>query len=77
MGQLMRLKGIGPQYAEVLVRAGVRSIAHLAAQDAEQLATKVRDLERSRKTRIQGNEITANVTRNWVQAARDGTLDAN
>jgi predicted flap endonuclease-1-like 5' DNA nuclease len=76
MGQLMRLQGIGPQQAEALVRAGVRSIAHLAAQDGEELATKVRDLERGRKTRIQGTEVTSNLTRKWIRAAREGALSA-
>src|SRR5581483_247580 len=44
MGKLMRLKGVGAQSAEILVKAGIRSIQQLAAEDATALSTKIREI---------------------------------
>lgn len=70
MGQLLRVKGIGPQTAEVLVRAGIRSVKQLAAEDPEALSAKCRDVERGRKSRIQGTDVSAGVAKRWIDAAR-------
>ncbi len=77
MATLMRLKGVGPQSAEVLVRAGVRSIPQLAAEDAEALSHKVKEVERGRKVRVQGLDVTPGVAKRWIDAARKGEYDAN
>lgn len=77
MATLMRLKGVGPQSAEVLVKAGIRSIPQLAAEDPEALSVKVKEAERGRKVRIQGLDVTAGVAKRWIDAARKGEFDAN
>ena len=77
MATLMRIKGVGPQAAEVLVKAGIRSVPHLAAEDAEALSAKIRDLERGRKVRIQGLDVSPGVAKRWIDAARKGDMDAN
>jgi predicted flap endonuclease-1-like 5' DNA nuclease len=77
MATLMRLKGVGPQSAEVLVRAGIRNIPQLAAEDAEALSAKVKDAERGRKVRIQGLDVTPGVAKRWIDAARKGEFDAH
>ena len=38
MANLMRLKGIGPQYSELLVSTGVVSLEQLATRDPDELA---------------------------------------
>ncbi|MES2155274.1 MAG: DUF4332 domain-containing protein [bacterium] len=75
MAKLIRLKGIGPQSAEVLVKAGIRSVQQLAAEDATALSNKIRELERSRKVRIQGLDITPVVAKRWIETARKGEYD--
>ncbi len=75
MAKLLRLKGIGPQSAEVLVRAGIRSVQQLAAEDSTALSNKIRELEKTRKIRIQGLDITPVVAKRWIETARKGEYD--
>lgn len=75
MGKLMRLKGIGPQSAEVLVRAGIRSVQQLAAEDSGALSNKVRDLVTTRKVRAQGMDITPVVAKRWIDSAKRGEYE--
>ncbi|MEA3202583.1 MAG: hypothetical protein QOI63_249 [Thermoplasmata archaeon] len=77
MAELLRLKGVGPQSAEVLVAAGVLSVKQLAAETAESVSRKVKDAERGRKSRIQGQEVTPAVAQKWIDAARKGEYDAH
>lgn len=76
MGQLMRLKGVGPQSAEVLVRSGIRSVDQLAATSPETVSAKVKEAESGRKVRIQGQDVTPGVAKRWVEAAKNGEFDA-
>lgn len=71
MAELMALDGVGPQYAELLVRGGVPSIPELAAADAGTVAAAVREAEANRDVRIQGNPVGEEHARKWVQAARE------
>lgn len=75
MAKLIRLKGIGPQSAEVLVKAGIRSVAQLGSEDPTALSNKIRDLEKSRKVRIQGLDVTPVVAKRWIETARKGEYD--
>lgn len=77
MAELLRLKGVGPQSAEVLVAAGILSVKQLAAETAESVSRKVKDAERGRKTRIQGQDVTPAVAQRWIDAARKGEYDAH
>lgn len=75
MGRLIQLKGVGPQYAEVLVKAGIRTVEELATTDAHRLATKITALEKDRKVRIQGGTITDAVAQRWIDAAARRDFD--
>lgn len=71
MAELMALQHVGPQYAELLVRANVLSIDELANQDPAELASAVQDVESSREVRVQGNPVGVKHTRKWIEAASD------
>jgi predicted flap endonuclease-1-like 5' DNA nuclease len=73
MAELMRLDGVTPQAADALVSAGVMGAKQLAAETAEGVSRKVKDAERSRKTRIQGLDASPAVAQKWVDAARKAT----
>ena len=77
MAALLRLKGVGPQSAEVLVAAGILSVQQLAAESAENVSRKVKDAERGRKTRIQGQDVSPAVAQKWIDAAKKGEYDAH
>lgn len=71
MGRFMQLRGVGPQYAEVIVRAGVGTVAELARANAEALSATIKQLQSARKVALQGSEIGPNRVRRWIEAARD------
>ena len=70
MAELIRLKGVGPQFAEVLVRCGINSIYELAQQKAEPLASKVQAHLDSLGQNVVGVPITAKLTAKWIKAAQ-------
>jgi predicted flap endonuclease-1-like 5' DNA nuclease len=71
MGQLMEVKGIGPQYAEILVMAGVKRIGELAQADAVALTARIDAIEESRKKAVLGTNITQRHVERWIEAAKD------
>lgn len=71
MAELMALDGLGPQYAELLVRAGVSSIAELRNQRPEPLVKELTETEAGREYRIQGNTISSKHTREWIATAKE------
>jgi predicted flap endonuclease-1-like 5' DNA nuclease len=70
MGELMGIKGVGPQYAELLVRAGVDSIAALRKADAKKLLADIERLNEGRKVAIQGNPVGPKLVKAWIGAAK-------
>ncbi|HEV8359673.1 MAG TPA: DUF4332 domain-containing protein [Candidatus Thermoplasmatota archaeon] len=70
MAELMALKGIGKQYAEVLVKAGIGSIAQLRAADPDEIAQRIEKAEEGLAHRIQKNTITPKIAEGWIHAAR-------
>ncbi len=72
MGALMQLSGIGPQFAELLVRAGITSPKDLAAQNAEDLVARIHTLEAGRKTAIQKADVGVGRAKRWIEAAKAG-----
>lgn len=70
MAELMAVKGIGPQYAELLVRAGVDSINALRRAEAEPLFARASDVNTAGKQRIQRGRFTAKTVQAWIDAAR-------
>jgi len=71
--QLQVVNGIGPQYSELLVRAGIRSMEELARQEPGPLAKRLNDYEASLGKRVQGTLIDPTRTENWVAQARELT----
>jgi predicted flap endonuclease-1-like 5' DNA nuclease len=71
MAELIAIKGIGPQYAELLQRSGVGSIAELKACDADTLLARVTKTQDALDSRIQGNTIGQASVAHWIKAARD------
>jgi len=69
--ELQVVKGIGPQYSELLVRAGVRGLEELAAQDAEGLAERLNSYEFSLGQRVQGTVIDPARAEGWIRQARE------
>jgi predicted flap endonuclease-1-like 5' DNA nuclease len=71
MSELIAIKGIGPQYAELLQRSGVGSIAELKACDPGVLLARVTKTQDALDARIQGNAIGQASVAQWIKAARD------
>ncbi len=69
MAQLMKIPGVGGQYAEALYRGGVTGIADLQEKDAEAVADAINDYLASVKTTVQKNKITAKRVAGWKKAA--------
>lgn len=69
MAELMAVKGIGPQYAELLVRMGIRTIEKLRHESPDHLAKAVSRFEGRREHRIQGNNVGEKTTAAWIEAA--------
>lgn len=67
--ELMAIDGVGKQYAELVVRAGVGSIRELAAQDPERLLDRIDQLEGRVGTSIQGNTIGRKTVETWIASA--------
>jgi predicted flap endonuclease-1-like 5' DNA nuclease len=76
MGRLLPLSGIGPQAAELLARVGVRSVQQLAAYDPLDLSLKCRDLQAGKKVKITNIDVTPALAKKWIEAAREGKMDA-
>ena len=75
MARLMRLKGIGPQTAELLVRSGVRTPKELAGQSAERLSRLCNETLDSKKVKIANVAPTPAIAKRWILAARNNDLD--
>jgi predicted flap endonuclease-1-like 5' DNA nuclease len=70
MAELMAVKGIGKQYAELLVRADVSSIDELCAETPQALLNRIHKLEQHQGNRIQGNTIGIKSVQSWINAAQ-------
>lgn len=70
MAELVKVKGIGPQYAEALVRAGVAGIAELKRRSPARMAQQVNDYLATLDTNVLGNKITEKRVEGWKEAAK-------
>ncbi|MHB8634556.1 MAG: DUF4332 domain-containing protein [Thermoplasmatota archaeon] len=70
IADLLRAKGVGGPDAELLVKGGVRSVAHLAAADPTDLTHKLMDAERRRPSRAGAATVTPALVQKWIEAAR-------
>lgn len=69
MAELVKVKGIGPQYAEALARAGVDGIATLKRRAASTLTGQVNAYLESLETTVVGTKITEARVEGWKKAA--------
>lgn len=70
MAQLVKVKGIGPQYAEVLVRAGIGGIEELKRRSPARMADQVNAYLDTLDVNIVGNKITEKRIEGWKEAAK-------
>lgn len=70
MADLVRVQGIGPQFAEALARAGVRSVKELAAKKPKDLAKQVRTYLEDIGSTVMGTGVNEARARAWVKEAK-------
>ncbi len=76
MAELMKINGVGGQYAECLYRAGVTGIADFQAKDPEEVAGAINEYMDGIETTIQKNEITPKRVAGWHAEAKRMNLVA-
>jgi predicted flap endonuclease-1-like 5' DNA nuclease len=69
MADLFRIKGVGEEYADLLEAAGVDTVPELAQRNAENLATKMAEVNESKKLVRQVPSGT--VVEKWVTEAKE------
>ena len=65
---LMRISGVGPQFAELLEAAGVDTVKELRNRNAENLAATMARVNEEKK--LARTSPAATVVEKWVEAAR-------
>lgn len=70
MAELVKVKGIGPQYAEALVRAGVTGIAELKRRSPARMAEQINNYLATLDVNVIGNKITEKRVEGWKEAAK-------
>jgi predicted flap endonuclease-1-like 5' DNA nuclease len=70
MAELMKVKGIGPQYAEALVRSGVHGIDALKERKAAEVAQATNAWLEEQKQTVIKTRLTATRVQGWQKAAR-------
>ena len=68
MADLMRIKGVGPEYAELLEAAGVDTVKELRTRKAENLAAKMEEVNSEKK--LTRNVPAASMVEGWVTEAK-------
>ncbi|HJQ94052.1 MAG TPA: DUF4332 domain-containing protein [Candidatus Thermoplasmatota archaeon] len=70
MAELVKVNGIGPQYAEALVRAGIEGIAELKRRSAAKIADQVNAYLDTLDTNVLGTKVTAKRVEGWQDNAQ-------
>jgi predicted flap endonuclease-1-like 5' DNA nuclease len=70
MAELMKVKGIGPQYAEALARSGVHGIEELKARKAADLVKETNAWLDAQKQTVIKTRLTPARVQGWQKAAR-------
>lgn len=70
MAVLLPVKGIGPQFAEVLARTGVASLKDLANCEPKKLAARIEALVESKAVTIVGATVTPARIKGWIEHAK-------
>lgn len=69
MADLMRVKGVGRQFAELMHAAGVDTIKELRTRNAENLAAKVEEVN-AEKALAKATPVASQV-QDWIDAAKE------
>ncbi len=69
MADLMRIRGVGKQFAELLERAGVDSIKELRHRNAENLAAKLNEVNAAEG--LTKGSVSADQVAGWIGQARE------
>jgi predicted flap endonuclease-1-like 5' DNA nuclease len=69
MAELVKVKGIGKQYAEAMARAGIQGIAEMKKRSPDAIADQVNGYLDSLETNVLGTKITAKRVEGWQKAA--------
>lgn len=70
MAQLVKVKGIGPQYAEALVRSGIGGIEELKRRSPARMADQVNGYLATLDVNVLGTKITEKRIEGWKEAAK-------
>jgi predicted flap endonuclease-1-like 5' DNA nuclease len=70
MAELIKVNGIGPQYAEALVRAGIEGIAELKRRSPAKIADQVNAYLDTLDTNVLGVKVTEKRVEGWQDKAR-------
>jgi predicted flap endonuclease-1-like 5' DNA nuclease len=71
MADLFRIKGVGQEYAELLLKAGIDSVKELSFRDAEYVYKKVTEVAESSGTQIIRRVPSLKELNKWVQHAKE------
>ena len=69
MADLCRVKGIGPEYAELLEGAGVDTVVELGTRNADNLAAKCAEVNEEKK--LTRRVPTPSMVADWVAQAKE------
>ena len=68
LADLMRIKGVGEEYSDLLEEAGVDTVAELANRKADNLLAKI--LETNAKEKLVRRPPTMKQVQSWVEQAK-------
>lgn len=71
MAELMKVHGIGGQYAEVLARAGIEGIDDLKKRKSDDIANAINTFLGGLEVNVIGNKITTRRVDGWKAKAKD------
>lgn len=70
MAQLVKINGVGPQFAELMVRAGVEGIEDLKTLNVTRTVAQIRDYSKSLKSNVTGSGIGEKRLTDWQKEAK-------
>jgi predicted flap endonuclease-1-like 5' DNA nuclease len=68
MADMMRISGVGPQFAELLEASGVDTVKELQHRNAENLAAKISEINSEKK--LAKSSPAASTVQEWIEQAK-------
>ena len=68
MADMMRVSGVGPQFAELLEASGVDTVKELRNRNAANLAAKMKEVNSVKK--VSGTSRQVSIVQGWLEQAR-------